>query len=167
MMRKCINCRHRNGFRCEYKNIYMHYIAIWECWCRHWARTVNQMEYKSNVKVFVDSKGGNPVVIEGPLVRASWVNLGEGLYGDYNSDDPEDVNLLRFDIEIRNENAWEVVEDASYCTMVEATTPVSRLIKLLMSIYEEYRNVLENDREQSVKKLGETLSHIHAYEGEE
>jgi len=31
-------------------------------------------------------------------IMVEWVELGEGLSGDYNPDDPKDIELLRFDI---------------------------------------------------------------------
>ena len=38
-----------------------------------------------------------PLSIQDELLQVDWTNLGEGLHGDYDPDDPEDVNLLRFD----------------------------------------------------------------------
>jgi hypothetical protein len=34
-------------------------------------------------------------------VCVSWVELGEGYNGDYDEEDPEDVELLRFDVLVR------------------------------------------------------------------
>lgn len=103
-----------------------------------------------------------PVSICGPHVRVDWYNDGEGLSGDYDEDDPEDVNLLRFDVYYRTDidDEWTEVEDASYCTRMPADTKMDILIRSAKVLYKEYCNVLESDPEQSVKKLGERLSWI-------
>lgn len=103
-----------------------------------------------------------PMSILGPRVRVDWVNLGEGIYGDYNPEDPEDVNLLRFDVYKRRsaKDQWEEVEDASYCTRVEANTPMNVLERKLRIIYDRYADAIESDYDASVKKLGEELSWI-------
>ena len=108
-----------------------------------------------------------PVSIYGEFVRADWYNAGEGLCGDYNPEDPEDINLLRFDIyqvpineEEGYDEEWEVVEDASYCTRMPADTDLKELTDTLYYIFKEYDNVLSSDPEASVKKLGEALSWV-------
>lgn len=111
--------------------------------------------------VLLDIDQDTPVSIQGEVVRADWYDAGEGLFGDYNPENPDDIQLLRFDIYIRGEdNEWEPVEDASYCTQIAATTDRETLVKALWSIYKEYDNVLSCDPEASVKKLGEALSWI-------
>lgn len=35
------------------------------------------------------------------LVKIDWVELGEGFDGDYDEDDPDDVELLRFDVFVK------------------------------------------------------------------
>ena len=103
-----------------------------------------------------------PVSIEGDVVRANWYRGGEGYNGDYDPDDPNDKELLRFDIYKRRspEHEWEVVDDASYCTYVPANTKTGLLADILMIIYKNFSEVLEEDYEASVKKLGEYLSWI-------
>ena len=64
-------------------------------------------------------------------VRISWVELGEGINGEYDEDDPDDIELLRFDLKARGsildeyEKSYSGGEDAddyytlsdgSYCT---------------------------------------------------
>lgn len=106
-----------------------------------------------------------PVSISNDITRADWYNAGEGWSGDYDPEDPDDINLLRFDI-YKNlspdseEDYWETVEDASYCTRVPANATLENLTKLLYIIFKEYDNVLSSDPEASVKKLGESLSWI-------
>ncbi len=102
------------------------------------------------------------------LVKVDWTNLGEGHCGDYNPEDPEDEELLRFDVyvnmaEKREEPDWQEVEDASYCTNVPLSTDMKVLVKLLKIIHREYRDVItDNEYIPSVKKLGERLSWLNA-----
>lgn len=104
-------------------------------------------------------------------LRVDWVNLGEGICGDYNPENPEDVNLLRFDVywepdkdtptdEMRDLVEWEEVEDSSYCTRVPADTPEDELIRLCYVIFKRYAEVIGDYPYCSVKKLGEELSWI-------
>jgi hypothetical protein len=66
-------------------------------------------------------------------VKVEWVELGEGVSGDYDPTDPDDVELLRFDFYGLGE--WRPVLDTSYCTRVSIDTPEKRqkeLLELLM-----------------------------------
>jgi len=55
--------------------------------------------------------------------KVEWIALGEGLCGFYDEDDPEDVELLRFDVYAMGEDGeWEEVEDGSYCTMMPCSS---------------------------------------------
>lgn len=98
------------------------------------------------------------------VLRVDWYNAGEGICGDFNPDDPKDVNLLRFDVYIKgNEDGtkeWLEVTDASYCTNMPATAPEAVLEKALKCIFKRYRDVISGPTHPSVKKLGEELSHI-------
>jgi hypothetical protein len=69
-------------------------------------------------------------------VRVKWVELGEGQDGDYHADDPEDVELLRFDFYAGVGNEWLVVEHASYCTRVPVSTPPARRHELLLELHQ-------------------------------
>lgn len=93
-------------------------------------------------------------------VKVEWVNCDEGFCGDYNPNDPNDLNLLRFEVSINRAGTWIAVEDASYCTLMPADTPKPILMRALQFLLREYSNVLDADPEQSVKKLGENLSWI-------
>lgn len=77
-------------------------------------------------------------------------DIGEGISGDYDPDDPTDVALLRFTV-LRN---GEPMDDASYCTNIPASTPENVQIELATFIMDEVYG-LEN-----VKKLCERLSWI-------
>lgn len=120
-------------------------------------------ECKIDIEVFDD----NTLLIYDDKLLAEWVNDGEGICGDYNPSDPEDVNLLRFDISYNTnppeaeEQNWEEVEDASYCTCVPADNSLTYLSKTLWIIFKEYREVIDDYISgHSVKKLGERLSWI-------
>lgn len=102
-----------------------------------------------------------PISIWDDCFRVDWYNCGEGVMGDYNPDDPEDINLLRFDVYYKNLlEEWEEVEDASYCTGVAADTPIEKLRELLLFIFNRYKDT--NYPNCSVKKLGEELSWLTA-----
>tara|TARA_Y100000034_G_C6904281_1_gene419116 strand:+ start:2184 stop:2564 length:381 start_codon:yes stop_codon:yes gene_type:complete len=87
--------------------------------------------------------------------QVEWENIGEGWSGDYNSDDPDDVNLLRFHVlELNGEGEWEDMEDASYCTRMPADTPdngLRRAAKIIMG---------QTWGESNIKKICEHLSWI-------
>jgi hypothetical protein len=55
-------------------------------------------------------------------LQVQWVNLGEGWDGDWRPDDPQDTNLLRFDLLVREGEAWVDPGAASYCTQMPAGT---------------------------------------------
>lgn len=118
------------------------------------------MYYIEDAAIILNPDIETLVSIEGPVVRADWYDANEGLCGDYDPEDPDDIHLLRFDIYIKKGEEWEPVDDASYCTRIPFETETDTLVKLLYSIYKEYDNVLSSDPDASVKKLGEALSWI-------
>jgi hypothetical protein len=66
--------------------------------------------------------------------KVEWVDLGEGFSGDYDPSNPDDQELLRFDVlELRQvhepthadddeAHEWVAMDDASYCTQMPADT---------------------------------------------
>jgi hypothetical protein len=57
-----------------------------------------------------------------------WEDIGEGISGDYNPDDPDDVELLRFTVlEFHKQSEfggqWTERDDSSYCTLMPVDTP--------------------------------------------
>lgn len=69
-------------------------------------------------------------------IRVEFVELGEGLSGDYDENNPDDVELLRFDVFVRptgdeqdydlgefsdETGAWVDPGDASYCCGIPVT----------------------------------------------
>jgi hypothetical protein len=111
------------------------------------------------------------VSVSDDVIRIDLVNIGEGLSGDYNPDDPDDVNLLRFDAYVNNPDTdedysggWLEIEDASYCTRLPADSDMEALEKAAKLIHSRYRDVIGSYDDYlngpSVKKLGEELSWI-------
>ena len=94
----------------------------------------------------------------GHSIKVEWSELGEGICGDYNPEDPDDVELLRFDISQWIDDHWEDVEDSSYCTQVPVSaTPEQRTAGLAMIMNAVYERASSG---QSIKKLCEELSWI-------
>jgi hypothetical protein len=93
-------------------------------------------------------------------VRVEWTDLGEGVDGDYDPTNPEDVALLRFDISRWNGFDWEPVDDASYCTNVPASTDTDTLMTLLQEIMNEVGDDVRGGI--SIKKKCEGLSWLSA-----
>ena len=101
-------------------------------------------------------------------VKVCWANIGEGYEGDYDEDDPEDENLLRYDVYVYDtynedceEGYWRAIDDASYCTYVSADTDNETLMKLLNVLMRNFYDVLHDDINASVKKLAERMSWIN------
>lgn len=120
--------------------------------------------YLDGLTVAINGDDDIVMSIYDDVLRVDWYNAGEGICGDFNPDDPKDVNLLRFDVYIKgNESGnkeWLEVTDASYCTNMPATASEDVLEKALRYIFNRYRNVITGPDCPSVKKLGEELSHI-------
>ena len=93
-------------------------------------------------------------------VKVEWNDCDEGLHGDYDPDNPDDIHLLRFDVSVVRDGRWSEVADASYCTQMPADTDPEILKRAVKYFAKEYAAVLKNDPEASVEKLGEQLSWI-------
>ena len=104
-------------------------------------------------------------------VKVMFEWIGEGLQGDYDDDDPNDIPLLRFDVfaheSLGNENAedsmiedgWGFMLDSSYCTQMPIDTDSDIITKALKHIMIEVSEEVING--YSIKKLCEKLSWIH------
>lgn len=88
-------------------------------------------------------------------------STNEGWGGDYDSSDPDDQLLLRFDVDERigNTDSWQPIDDASYCTALPANTPREFLDKALQLIMLEVKEAVETG--YSIKKTCERLSWIN------
>lgn len=103
-------------------------------------------------------------------VKLSWINIGEGICGDYDKSDPEDINLLRFDVYVKEEDEvvyegdvrgnWVPVENGSLCTQVPAATSKEELTRLLNLLMNRFYPVLHNNHEVSIKRLAERMTWI-------
>lgn len=65
-------------------------------------------------------------------VKVEWYEGAEGLNGDFDPQDPNDVELLRFYVSKWDGSQWESVE--SFCTLVPVSTPAEIQTKLLRLI---------------------------------
>lgn len=100
----------------------------------------------------------NEAVLEN--VKVEWVELGEGLCGDYDPNNPEDIEFLRFDVYVLRDNEWEWVNDASHCTRFPADATIQQRMRGLEILIKRFHEALHDDIDVSVKKLAEELSWI-------
>ncbi len=97
-------------------------------------------------------------ISESDGVRVEIEDIGEGISGDYDENDPEDIPLVRFYISCLVNGEWEELEDASYCTQLPATLDENLLKVATDIILEEVKDrILEG---HSIKKICERLSWI-------
>jgi hypothetical protein len=80
-------------------------------------------------------------------------DIGEGIQGEYNEDDPNDMPLLRFTVF----KDHEAVEDSSYCTQLNVDTiteeQATRALNIIMeAVYDKLQSG------DSVKRTCEQLS---------
>jgi hypothetical protein len=103
-------------------------------------------------------KGGNWSVVSDNW-KVELVDIGEGLCGDYNENDPEDVPLLRFDMYSRKnpKSRWQEPNDSSYCTRVHAEITSKQRKEVLTLLIAEVEDLAWD---WNVKKLCERLSYI-------
>lgn len=68
--------------------------------------------------------------------KLDWIDLGEGIDGDYNPDDPDDQPYLRADLYQMSEGGeWQEVNDGSYCTLAIVNTPSDTLKKISVDLF--------------------------------
>jgi hypothetical protein len=109
----------------------------------------------------VRDAGGSPTELIRDNVKVELEDIGEGISGEYDENNPEDVSLLRFYVSVRGEDGeWEAVDDASYCTNLPTDLPDFKKKIALNALMNEFHNVLANDPTASVKGLGEQMSWI-------
>jgi len=88
-------------------------------------------------------------------IKVEWEDIGEGLSGDFNDKDPNDISLLRFYVSVKDGGEWAEADDASYCTRMPTSTPKDILRKGLKLIYDRVHDIVKNG---SIKKICEDLS---------
>ena len=91
-------------------------------------------------------------------VMVEWAELGEGIDGDYDENDPNDIELLRFDVSRLIDSEWQPIDDASYCTQVPVSATPEQREKGLQWIMDEVYDRASQD--YSIKKICEHLSWI-------
>lgn len=90
-------------------------------------------------------------------------NANEGLFGDFDPDNKEDRNLLRFSVYI-NENhsagpedgGWE--EKDSWCTDLSADLGPEMITRALNIIYDKMNEALKDNINASIRRIGDELS---------
>ena len=96
---------------------------------------------------------------EGTSVSVEFENIGEGISGDYNANDPDDINLLRVTIYVAGRlGLYSAIDDASYCTQMPASCSMNVLEKALDMIMDTvFDDVIAGN---SIKKTCEKISWI-------
>lgn len=84
-------------------------------------------------------------------VKVEWVELGEGWAGEYDPDDPDDEELLRFDVSIFQNGEWEDV--ISYCTQFPVKSTKEQQEKALAYLMDHFYEPLTK---------GDGIKHIAA-----
>ena len=100
---------------------------------------------------------GDEIYIDRGSYRLEWTWEDEGLNGDYNPEDPDDVALLRFTIlkqDVWDKDTFWPVEDCSYCTQVEYGADTEALRGAGIAILQVFATA------PSKKKAMETMSWI-------
>ena len=124
-----------------------------------------------NIKTNIDDE--TLVTVDDNVVLVELANIGEGYHGDYDPEDPDDTELVRFYVYVNanceetnadgsaTEPDWEDVEDSSCCTTIPCNTNVDVLIEKAKALHARFRQVINSyPVETSVKKLAEELSWI-------
>lgn len=73
--------------------------------------------------------------------KAEWVDIGEGLDGMYDPDNPDDIALLRIDTYELVNGEWETIDDGSYCTGMPVASSPETLEAGLRLILEELNDL--------------------------
>lgn len=93
-------------------------------------------------------------------IRVEFEAIGEGLGGDYNPDDPDDVELLRFYVSVKAEHMTDDMEgpddygywtpqDSSYCTHVPVSATPQQRQALLKFIHGKVSSLRKRDMEEA------------------
>lgn len=84
-------------------------------------------------------------------------HIGEGYGGDYNPDDPEDDELIRFTVLRRVDGVLEPIDDGSYCTRLPATITPAQADRATREILKAARI---GDAGGNLSRLLEEQSHL-------
>ena len=91
---------------------------------------------------------------------------GEGIEGDYDDEDQEDVPLMRFEVQRKYKGKWVFCADSSYCTQIDARLTKKehkRLAELILNqVYDDAESITEDpENDYACKKTCEGLSWIN------
>ena len=146
-----------NGFRAEYQNIINCQVeeneirGIFLC-------SLLDFNLFELAKDFVY---GHDLELVRDNVKVCWKHIGEGMFGDYDCNNPDDVPLLRFYVNVKEDETWKEVEDTSYCTKFPSDYPIKdQLIALHRMVLREFYYNLNIHPHTSNKELCQDLSHI-------
>jgi hypothetical protein len=89
---------------------------------------------KSNWQESIDSF--KTIAVEIGNHKVSWEYIGEGLSGDYHSEDLDDIPLLRFYCFKETNGIREEITDGSYCTQFYINTPRHFLMIATLIIFD-------------------------------
>lgn len=92
-------------------------------------------------------------------IRVVLENIGEGWDGDFDPDDPDDENLLRFSIYKKENNEWIDVDDASYCTQIRYDIDDNLAHEILRYIMRQVKDDVISG--VSIKRTAEQLSWLN------
>jgi hypothetical protein len=103
------------------------------------------------------------------IVRVELEDIGEGWEGEYNPDNPDDEELVRFTVskivpagptvagaDTPPSTEWEQIDDASYCTQIPVRSDPSVLLNAIFEIAQEVYDDVAHGR--SIKRTCERLS---------
>lgn len=113
-------------------------IDIWMSQAPEWSENdLLQARMENDIKSHKDCAYPNVVIRDN--LRVDWSELGEGYSGDYNPNDPDDVELLRFDVFVWSDETheWRDPGDVSYCTRFPASATPEQRQKALVYIMDE------------------------------
>ena len=106
-----------------------------------------------------------PVDVTDGSLKLELQNIGEGLAGDYDPNDPNDVPLLRFYLSRRTHGDWEEVESASRCTMIDARAPIDRQIRHALDMFLAFRARIDRyDEDVYVDDVADKMSWVGAHD---
>ncbi len=106
---------------------------------------------------------GNPVIIAQvkSWLRVMLVNSKEGVFGEYDPHDPDDINFLKCDIQIFNGVKWDYIEHGRFSTRIPAFSPDETIRTAIACIGHTFRNFTREEfKKNDHKKLIEALSYI-------
>jgi len=91
--------------------------------------------------------------------RVEFERLGEGYFGDFDPDDPEDEELLRFETYRKDESgSWAPCRDGGYCTALPVATPLDGRQQALDMLMATLQGGIESDRVKHIAEMASWIS---------